>query len=124
MGHHKDKTTDAITILKNRITKGDPARLKKLEKELEKEKMALKIGQVVYDMRKKAGLTQQELADKIGTKKSSISRLEDANYGGHSISMLLKIAIAVDSRLEIKFVDIKKSRKKTTRKKVNSRAYA
>ncbi len=119
---NKEKTTDAVAILKKRITKGNPKKLAKLEKELEQERMALQIGQTIYDLRKKAKLTQQELADMVGTKKSAIIRLEDADYGGHSISMLLKIAVAVGTRLEVKFVG-KTTRKKTTKKKVNDRAY-
>ncbi len=119
----KGKTTDAVAILKKRITKGYPKKLAKLEKELEQEQMASQIGQKIYDIRKKAKLTQQELADMIGTKKSAISRLEDADYGGHSISMLLKIAVAVGTRLEVKFVG-KTTRKKTAKKKISNRASA
>lgn len=117
----KAKTTDAVTVLKNRITNGDPKKLEKLERELEQEKMALQIGQTIYDLRKKAGLTQQELANMVGTKKSAISRIEDADYGGHSISMLLKIAVAVGMKLEVKFKK-NTSRSKSTKRKVGTKA--
>ncbi len=115
----KGLTTDAIVILKNRITKGNPKKLEKLEKELEQERMALQIGQEIYNLRKKAKLTQQELADMVGTKKSAISRLEDADYGGHSINMLLKIAVAVGMKLEINFIK-SKSKAKTVKKKART----
>jgi predicted transcriptional regulator len=51
-------------------------------------------------------LTQKELADRIGTKQSAIARLEDADYDGHSLSMLQKIAGALNQRVEIKFLEI------------------
>ena len=42
--------------------------------------------------RTEAGLSQKELAEMIGTTQSVISRLEDADYEGHSLSMLSRIA--------------------------------
>ena len=33
-------------------------------------------------LRKKAGLTQEQMADRLGTKKSNISRLESLGYAG------------------------------------------
>ena len=46
------------------------------------------VAQIIYDVRKQAGLTQQQLADAIGTTQSVVARLEDADYEGHSLSML------------------------------------
>jgi len=93
------KTTDAIKILKQ--TSGidfdtDPEMLKIRED--------FRVGQMVYDARTEAGLTQKELAEAIGTTQSVISQLEDAEYDGHSLSMLRRIAKAVHSRVEIRFV--------------------
>ena len=51
-----------------------------------------------------AGLTQAELAQLVGTTQSVISRLEDADYEGHSLSMLQRIADALHQRLEVRFV--------------------
>jgi predicted transcriptional regulator len=48
-------------------------------------------------------LTQKQLADRVGTKQSAIARLEDADYDGHSLSMLQKIAGALNQKVEIKF---------------------
>jgi transcriptional regulator with XRE-family HTH domain len=50
----------------------------------------------IYDLRTKAGLTQQELAARVGTTRSAISRLEDADYNGHLPSMLKRIAEALE----------------------------
>ena len=64
------------------------------------------VAQLIYEARTKAGLTQKELADLIGTKQPVIARLEDADYEGHSLSMLQKIAHALNKRLEIRLTSI------------------
>jgi ribosome-binding protein aMBF1 (putative translation factor) len=61
------------------------------------------VAQLIYSARTKAGLSQADLADKLGTKQSVISRLEDADYDGHSLSMLQRIAAALNLILEIRF---------------------
>jgi len=47
---------------------------------------------LVREMRENAGLTQTELARKVGTTQSVIARLEGAEYRGHSLTMLERIA--------------------------------
>ena len=49
---------------------------------------------LVREMREHAELTQTELAKKVGTTQSVIARLEDAEYAGHSLTMLERIAAA------------------------------
>ena len=58
------------------------------------------------EARKMAGLTQTELAKLIGSKQPVIARLEDADYEGHSLTMLQRIAIALNQRGEINFVPV------------------
>jgi DNA-binding XRE family transcriptional regulator len=53
-----------------------------------------------------AGLTQKQLAKLAGTTPSVISRLEDADYDGHSLAMLRRIAAALDKPVEIRFVSM------------------
>lgn len=50
-----------------------------------------------------SGITQKELASKVGTKQSVISRLESGN-ANPSVAFLKKLAQALNSHLEIKFV--------------------
>jgi transcriptional regulator with XRE-family HTH domain len=60
------------------------------------------VAQLIYAAREKAGLTQKELAELIGTKQPVIARLEDADYEGHSLSMLQRIAAALNQKIEIR----------------------
>ncbi len=50
------------------------------------------------------------LARLVGTTASVICRLEDADYEGHSLSMLRRIAAALHKRVEIRFVPVKRKR--------------
>lgn len=71
---------------------------------LEQEEANLDIARKIFQLRSKAKLSQAELAKKVGTTQSVISRLEDADYDGHSLVMLRRIASALEQRLEIRFV--------------------
>lgn len=97
--------SDAVEILHRRVYEGNPARLKNLEEARANEEIALKI----HELRATAGLTQTELAKLIGTTASVICRLEDADYEGHSLAMLRRIASALNQRVEIRFVPIRRS---------------
>lgn len=90
------KTKDALTIL-DRLTGNDP----QLRERIERETVNAQVAQLIYDARIKAGLTQKQLAGLIGTSQPNIARLEDADYEGHSLTMLQRIAKALNQRLEI-----------------------
>ena len=60
------------------------------------------VAQIIYNARKQKGLTQQQLANLVGTTQSVIARLEDADYEGHSLSMFARIAAALNQKVEIK----------------------
>jgi predicted transcriptional regulator len=98
--------SNASQFLYDRYIAGDPKR----EKEYEEQVINAEIARKIYRLRTKAGLTQQELADRLGTSKSAICRLEDADYEGHSLSMLRRIAEALDKRVEIRFLPAKRLR--------------
>src|SRR5271155_5776085 len=93
------KTTDAVAIL-DRMA-GDSPELRRLTEEA---RINAAVAQLIYAARNKAGLSQADLADRIGTKQSVISRLEDADYEGHSLSMLHRIAAALGQCVEIRFL--------------------
>ena len=97
--------TDAVEILHRRFYEGRPGRLKNLEEARANQEIARKI----YELRMAAGLTQTRLAKLIGTTASVICRLEDADYEGHSLAMLRRIGTALNQRVEIRFVPIRRS---------------
>ncbi len=103
----KGKTTDAIEIVHRRFYAGRPQRIAMLEEAIVNDEIARKI----YELRTKAGLTQKQLAKSIGTTASVISRLEDAEYEGHSLAMLNRIAAAMNKRVQIQFVPLTPKRK-------------
>jgi DNA-binding XRE family transcriptional regulator len=97
-------TTDAVEIIHRRHYEGHPQRLAGLAEAEANDTVARKI----YELRKRAGLTQQQLAKQVGTTTSVISRLEDADYQGHSLAMLRRIADALNKRVELRFVNAKR----------------
>ena len=103
----KGKTTDAIEVVHRRFYAGRPQRIAMLEEAIVNDEIARKI----YELRTKAGLTQKQLAKSIGTTASVISRLEDAEYEGHSLAMLNRIAAAMNKRVQIQFVPLTPKRK-------------
>ncbi len=94
-------TDDALTILQQ-ITADDP----ELEEMVKEASLNAELAQLIYQVRTEAGLTQQQLADRVGTKQSVIARLEDADYEGHSLSMLQRIALALNRRVEIQLISL------------------
>src|SRR5688500_12072705 len=64
------------------------------------------IGRQIHDLRTNARLTPAQLAKRVGTTASVISRLEDADYDGHSLAMLRRIANALHRRVEIRFLPL------------------
>ena len=100
-------TTDAIEIIHRRYYEGRPQRIAELAEAEANDTVARKI----YALRKRAGLTQQQLAKLVGTATSVICRLEDADYQGHSLAMLRRIANALNKRVELRFVNAKRNPK-------------
>ncbi len=97
----KRKTTkDAVKVLHSRYIKGKPKRLESLKREHE----ALDIATQIFTIRKQQGLSQRELANLVGTTQSVISRLEDADYTGHSLQMLTRIAGVLHYKVELHLV--------------------
>lgn len=91
------KKADAVSILHRRYIGGDAER----RASLQEERVNGEVARMIYDLRNEAGIKQKELAELIGTTQSVISRLEDSDYNGHSLSMLSKIAKALNKRLNV-----------------------
>jgi ribosome-binding protein aMBF1 (putative translation factor) len=101
------RTSDGLEILDHLYFYGRPKRLRALAEAT----LNAEIAQEIYALRTKAGLTQKQLAEMIGTTDSVVSRLEDADYAGHSLKLLQRISMALDRRLEVHFVPIRPKRK-------------
>lgn len=76
-----------------------------------------RVAQAIYDLRTSAGLTQRALAKLVGTTQPVIARLEDADYRGHSLNMLVRIASALGKELDVRFVDAAKRPARTVRQR-------
>ena len=103
MGRKSRFASKALEFAYDRYVGNDKAKAEAFEAELANADVARKL----YDLRTKAGLTQSGLAKLVGTSTSVISRLEDAEYEGHSLAMLRRVASALNKRVEIRFVSVK-----------------
>src|ERR1043166_6694265 len=108
MNKRTKKTSDGVAIL-DAIT-GQDSEIRAL---IEEEAENLRIAKNIYELRtkanlSKANLSQAELAKRIGTTQSVISRLEDADYQGHSLPMLQRVAAALDKRIELRWLPLRR----------------
>jgi DNA-binding XRE family transcriptional regulator len=94
------QTRNALEIVDRLLIAGDKDRRARIDNDL----MNCEVAALVFAARRRAGLTQQQLADLVGTSQPTIARLEDADYEGHSLTMLRRIAAALGQALELRFV--------------------
>ena len=98
--HSKAKqTSDALRIL-NRMVQSDP----ELRALIDDERVGAQVAREIYELRTARGLTQKALADRVGTAQSVIARVEDADYEGHSLRMLRRIAHALDACVTVHLI--------------------
>jgi DNA-binding XRE family transcriptional regulator len=102
----RKNSSPALQYVHRRFFAGKPEHLA----ELEEARASAEVARKVYALRTRAKLTQKELAARVGTTPSVISRLEDDDYDGHSLAMLRRIAAALNKRVEIRFVALKGKR--------------
>ena len=81
-----------------------------LEEQLKTPEFAEKFGKAgeawdvaiqLASLRKESGLSQKELAKRVGTSQQQISRLESPSYEGHSLSMLRRVAGVLGATLRV-----------------------
>lgn len=94
------RTRNYAEVIRAKL-RADPALASRIEAESFNADLASK----VYEARTAAGLTQKQLATLAGTQQSVISRIEDADYDGHSLTLLKKIATALGLKLRVEFYD-------------------
>lgn len=72
------------------------------------------VGRLIYQLRTEAGLSQQELARRVGATQSVISGLEDADYEGPSLAMPRRVAQALGHRVVVTFVPAREAATEVT----------
>lgn len=76
----------------------------KFEERFKKAGEAWDIAIQLTALRKSHGLSQQELAKRVGTSQQQISRLESPSYEGHSLSVLRKVAGVLGASVQVKIL--------------------
>jgi ribosome-binding protein aMBF1 (putative translation factor) len=69
----------------------------------------LRLAQRIVELRERRGLTQAQLADRVGTTQAGISRLENPNYRNYSLTTLEKVANALGVRLKVELEESQKA---------------
>lgn len=93
---------DDLDRLTEKLVKQNPS----LKEEFKKSDMALDVARQIYDLRKKAGLTQKQLADRMGTSQPHVARIESADYRSYSRKSLEKVAKVLNARVEVRVVPV------------------
>jgi len=101
---------DALRMLES-VSRDDPA----MQEMLAEERSNAAVARQIYELRTAKGLTQQQLAELIGTKQPVIARLEDADYQGHSLAMLYRIGAALGCSVAVGFVPRSVARRRKPR---------
>ena len=65
----------------------------------------LALGQLIYDLRTEAGFSQRQLAERMGTTQSVISRLEEGGGARNRLDTLARVATALNRHLVVSFPD-------------------
>ena len=84
------------------VWKKEVLKIPKVKAEYDKLQPEFAMIQAVIDARTKTGVTQKELAKRIGTKQSVISRLESGR-ANPSVAFLKRFAKAINASLEVRF---------------------
>ncbi len=112
----KKKTSKAVELLTKLAVGDDSDKITKFKKDVAKAKIRLEISQQIYNLRSKSGMTQEELANKIGTQKTAISRWERKGCNNFNVATLQKISNACNGKIDIHIIPNKPTRKITRAK--------
>ena len=96
----KTRKKDDLDRLTEKLLKEDPT----LADEFDKADRAWDIAFQIYNLRKKAKLTQTQLAKLVGTQQANIARIESADYTGYTLKTLEKVTKALKAKIEIRIV--------------------
>jgi len=96
----KEYSSDALEWMYEEFIGGDAERIASYQEE----RIKAEIARQVYDLREHAGFTQKQLADLVGTSETVIDDLEEADYEGDALAMLVQIATALRKKIDVHFV--------------------
>ncbi len=103
------RTKNFASVIRSKL-----AANRELAEAIEQESFKTDTAIKVYDARTAAGLTQEQLAKRLRTSQSVISRIEDADYDGHSLTLLKRIAGALGQRLRVEFYPVSATTPRTS----------
>jgi ribosome-binding protein aMBF1 (putative translation factor) len=95
----RKKTKNALELIARDVGKDPYSR-----RMVEAEKLNAQVARIIHEARMTAKLTQSQLAELVGTTQPVIARLEDADYEGHSLTMLRRIAEALNRRVDVRLL--------------------
>lgn len=90
------KASVSFETIKNELMKDE-----EFKSEYERLKPRYDIISQIINARKEQNMTQEELAKRVGTQKSNISRLESGNYNP-SLDFLIKVARSLGKELSVR----------------------
>jgi ribosome-binding protein aMBF1 (putative translation factor) len=102
MEERKKLSSDAFQWAYDRYIGNDPKEIALYEEE----RVKADIAQAIYNLRSQAGLSQEQLADLVGTNASVIEDIEEADYEGDFLSMASRIASVLYRRVEVRLVPL------------------
>lgn len=96
-GERMNRTSISMDNLRERLFQDE-----EFKKEYEKLEPRYELVSLIIKTRLEQNLTQEELARRIGTKKSNISRLESGKYNP-SLDFIIKVAEAFGKKVKLEF---------------------
>lgn len=96
-GERMNRTSISMDNLRERLFQDE-----EFKKEYEKLEPRYELVSLIIKTRLEQNLTQEELARRIGTKKSNISRLESGRYNP-SLDFIIKVAEAFGKKVKLEF---------------------
>lgn len=91
------KTHDALEIIDRRYFEGQPEE----QAGLEEARLLVAIGELAYQLRESAGLSQQEIAQRVGVTAHDVEALEIADYEGDHLALVQRIAVSLGRRIVV-----------------------
>ena len=96
MSEKKNMTSDAVELMSHWYG-GDV----EWDQMVLEEEIKARVGQIVYNLRAEAKLSQTRLAEMIKVTQAMISKVENGDYDGDYFGLLLKVCFVLHKRLDI-----------------------